>query len=99
LLFLLIHVFYFRRFILVIEHRVTLMVLLLFLSQAPVHGVLQHFQGAEALLEHGILSGDQLLLPVLKPVIPDPYLAVRVDFITLSGEIVVQALEFDGIPD
>jgi hypothetical protein len=75
------------------------MVFLLFLGQAPVHGVLQHFQRAEALLEHGVLSRNQLLLPVLKPVIPDPYLAVRVDLITLSGKVVVQALEFDGIPD
>ena len=75
------------------------MVLLLFLSQPPVHGILQHFQCAEALLEHGILSLDLLLLLVLEPVIPDPDLTVRVHLITLSSEVIVQALEFDGIPD
>ena len=99
LLFLLIHVINFGRLILVIHIRITLMVLSLFLSQLPVHGVLQHFQCAEALLEHGVLSRDQLLLLVLEPVIPDPDLAVRVHLITLSGKVIVQTLEFDGIPD
>jgi hypothetical protein len=32
-------------------------------------------------------------------VIPDPDLAVRVHLITLSGKVIVQTLEFDGIPD
>lgn len=99
LLFLLIHVFNFGRLILVIHHLITLMVLSLFLSQLPVHGVLQHFQCAEALLEHSVLSRDQLLLLVLEPVIPDRDLAVRIHLITLSGEVIVQTLEFDGIPD
>jgi hypothetical protein len=75
------------------------MVLFLFLSQLPVHGILQHFQRAEALLEHGILSRDLLLFLVLKPVILDRDLTVRVHLITLSGKVIVQTLEFDGIPD
>lgn len=99
LLLLLIHVFNFGRFILVIHHRIALTFLFLFLSKAPVHGVLQHFQRAEALLEHGILSHDLLLPLVLEPVIPDPDLTVSVDLIALSGKVVVQTLEFDRIPD